>query len=105
MKNLNLTIPAALGAIIASPVLADAGSYNGNYEGFMMGGHGFFGGFSMLLFWAVTIGVIVLVVRWLGDTGKGSAKSSDALETLRGRLARGEIDPEEFEARKKALES
>jgi putative membrane protein len=72
------------------------------------GGYGFVGGLMMLLFWGVLIALIVLAVRWLSDSRSGAGGSAgrrDPLEILRERYARGEIDDEEFERRKRLLES
>ena len=55
-----------------------------------------------LLFWAIVIVGLIIGVRWL--LGKGREERSDsALQILRERYARGEINKEEFEARKKDL--
>lgn len=56
----------------------------------------------MLAFWVLVIIGIVLGIRWLLGTGQGSAPDR-ALEILRERYARGEINREEFEARKRDL--
>ena len=56
----------------------------------------------MLLFWGLVIVGVVLGIRWLMSQGKES-RSDSALEILRQRFARGEINPEEFEARKRDL--
>jgi len=56
----------------------------------------------MLVFWGVVIAGIVLGIRWLAHAGRES-KSDPALEILRQRYARGEINKEEFEARKRDL--
>ena len=76
----------------------------------MMGGglfHMFFGFLMMILFLAILVGVVVLLVRWLGSehslfrpTGQ---TSRTALDILKERLARDEIDVAEFEERKRAL--
>ena len=58
--------------------------------------------FFMLLFWGLVIVGVVLGIRWLISQGKES-RSDSALEILRQRYARGEINKEEFEARKKDL--
>jgi putative membrane protein len=62
----------------------------------------------MGLFWLLVIaGVIYLVVvlaRRAGSEPGRSAASDRAMEILRERLARGEIDEEEFERKKKMLE-
>lgn len=56
----------------------------------------------MVLFWALAIVGFVLGLRWL--VGKGSSPRSDsALTILRERYARGEINKEEFEQKKKDL--
>jgi putative membrane protein len=69
-----------------------------------MGGWGgmAFGGFMMLFWFAVFVGLIVLLVRWLGGTSK-SGSGPDALDTLKQRFARGEIDAPEFEERSRQL--
>lgn len=95
---------AALTGLAASPALADP---DGSWEGHMMwgGGYGLFGGLMMLVFWAVIIALIVLSVHWLRDNnGPGGRRTSDALDILRERLAKGEIDEEEFRRRKAALD-
>lgn len=58
--------------------------------------------FFMLLFWGLVIVGIVLGIRWLINQGKDS-RSDSALEILRQRYARGEINKEEFEAKKRDL--
>jgi putative membrane protein len=58
--------------------------------------------FMMLFFWVLIIAAIVLGVRWLMSEGK-ERRSDSALEILRQRYARGEINKEEFEAKKKDL--
>ncbi len=79
----------------------------------MFGGFGLFAllWFVLILaFWAVIIVLAVLGIRWLiRNTGSGmhsgAARPSEdtALELLRQRFARGEIDAAEFEERKRAL--
>ena len=56
----------------------------------------------MLLFWGLVITGIVLGIRWLVGASRPSA-TDRALEILRERYARGEINREEFEARKRDL--
>ena len=48
--------------------------------------------------------LIVLAVHWLRDSRPGGARPSDALDILRERLAKGEIDEDEFRRRKATLE-
>ena len=56
----------------------------------------------MLLFWAVLITGTVFGIRWLVAQGRAPGKDT-ALEILRERYARGEINRDEFEARKRDL--
>lgn len=67
-------------------------------------GGGWLMGLWMLLFWA---GVILLVVWGVKTLSSGDNRRSDegrALQILEERFARGEIDREEFEERRRALE-
>lgn len=56
----------------------------------------------MLLFWGLVIVGVVIIFRWVLSQGK-ETRSDSALEILRQRYARGEINKEEFEAKKKDL--
>jgi len=56
----------------------------------------------VLLFWGLVIAGVVLGIRWLVRQGRDSRPDS-ALDILRQRYARGEIDQEEFEAKKRDL--
>lgn len=58
----------------------------------------------MFLFWILVIVGLVVAIRWLIGKGK-TPRSDSALDILRERYARGEINKEEFEARKKDLSS
>ena len=58
--------------------------------------------FLMLVFWGLVITGIVLGIRWLVRQGKDS-RPDTALEILRQRYARGEINKEEFEAKRRDL--
>ncbi len=58
-------------------------------------------GVMHLLWWVVVIAVAIAVVRAIG--GRGRRDRDSALEILRERYARGEIDAAEFEERKKQL--
>ena len=66
-----------------------------------------FGSIMMVLFWGGIILVIVLVVRSIGSGSAGGAGAPSVgkapLDILNERFARGEIDKEEFEERKKLL--
>ena len=56
----------------------------------------------MFLFWALVILGLIVGIRWL--LGKSKEQKSDlAIEILRQRYARGEINKDEFETKKKDL--
>ena len=60
-------------------------------------------GIGMLLFWALIIVGLIVGIRWLIRGNKSTSDS--ALGILRERYARGEINKDEFEEKKKALSS
>lgn len=80
----------------------------GNYGGYgwdgMMGGMGI-GLISMVLFWVLIIVGIVVLVKWLagGPAAPGQPPARTALDLLRERYARGEVEREEFEQKKRDL--
>lgn len=62
-----------------------------------------FGGFWMLIFWVAFIAFIIWIVREV--IGRKTDDKSKALDILKERYAKGEIDKKEFEGKKKDLES
>jgi putative membrane protein len=77
-------------------------------QGYGMGGMGGFGGIVMVLFWGVIIVGVILVIRYFMSGQGGGQQASverDPQQILKERYARGEIDTEEYEERKKNLES
>ena len=69
-----------------------------------------FGPLFMILWLAVVIAVVVLIVRWLAAPWHGMPPSQTppgrtALDILKERFARGEIDNEEYEERRRLLGS
>jgi putative membrane protein len=70
-----------------------------------MNGYWFgFGGLLMLLFWVFVIAGIVWAVLTLSRQQHARGGESGALRILEERLARGEIDTEEFRTRRAAIE-
>ena len=71
------------------------------YDGYGMWGAGM--GIGMLLFWGLIIAAIVALVRGFGARPGGSEPgqpAKTALDILRERYARGEIDKAEFEQKR-----
>jgi putative membrane protein len=62
----------------------------------------FLGPIMMILLVAAVVVLVVVALRWLGRTPQGSAPPTP-LEVLKERFARGEIDKDEFEVRRRAL--
>ncbi|MEF8793220.1 SHOCT domain-containing protein [Thiohalorhabdus sp.] len=77
----------------------------------MMGNGGFGMGFGGPLIWILVIVVLVALVPWVvrqgsqnSAAGGGGAGSNRALEVLKERYARGEIDREEYQRKRTDLE-
>lgn len=76
----------------------------------MMGswGMGGFGMIFMMVFGVLAIAGLIFFVKWLvlafkGDKGRKPGGSFEAIEILKQRYARGEIDQAEFESKKRSL--
>ena len=69
-------------------------------------GNIFFGWVFMLVWWVLIITAIVVFIKWLieqfGEKKEGPA-AKQAMDILKERYARGEIDKKEFEEKKKDL--
>ena len=78
--------------------------WNG-YEGWGWGWG--FGLLHMLGFWILLIVAVMLIVRWLGGvpgrSESGHEVRETALDILKKRYAKGEINKEEFESKKRDL--
>ena len=69
---------------------------------FMWGAGGLLMMLMMLVFWVVVIAGLIFGMRWLVGQGRSTPRD-EALEILRQRYARGDIDKQEFETRKRDL--
>lgn len=104
-------VTAALAAL-GSPTLAIAQQQSApDYGPHMWSGSwygSFFGPIMMIVFIAVAVVVVVLVVRGLGGAGRGGTtqvpSDKTPLDILKERFAKGEIDKEEFEERRRVLD-
>jgi putative membrane protein len=68
-----------------------------------MGGFGF-GGIFMILWWILIIVGIVVLVKWvLGSSASQGGSTGKALDILKERYARGEIDEQEYQKKKQDL--
>ena len=72
-----------------------------------LGGHGWGMGFGMGWWWIIGIVLVVLIVWFVSRTANrsnpGNTPGKSALDILKERYARGDIDKTEFEERKKDL--
>lgn len=111
MRGILQAVTTAAGALVAAAPAA--AQYGGGYYGHGgMWEHGWagmiLGPIMMVLVIAAIVAAVIMVVRWLSpgsrSSGGGSTDSDRALDILRERLARGEIDEEEYTRRRRALE-
>jgi len=106
--------PMAMPFLVLIALLPQSALAQGGYWGMgpgMMGswGMGWFGGVFIILFWILVIVALVFFIRWLvrttGNGQKQGLSRSRALEILKERYARGEINTQEFDEKRRLLES
>lgn len=110
MKTVLIVGGIAVALLVVLPAIFGL-IWGGQYEGWGMMGPGMMGGFGamglMSIIWIGILGLIiwavVTAVRRPGESGNPNQPADSALEILKRRYARGEIDKEEFEAKKKDL--
>ena len=111
-----LAAAAAAGTLLAAaaaPALAQAPAEPYGYGPHMMWGGGWYGmmlgPLFMVLMFAVAVALVIVLVRWLGGPHYGlpphqaSPPVRTPLDILKERFARGEIDKQEFEERRRIL--
>ena len=109
MNSYRLT--AVLLCLMNMPTLALAQQQHGDYHGPQMMWNGWYGMFlgplMMIMFIAIVVVVVVLLFRWLGgpahDRGLRTTSEKDPFAILKERFARGEIDKDEYEERRRVL--
>jgi putative membrane protein len=118
-KQLNYILAMAIGFMSllvvgflgTTSALAQPGRYSDWHMGrWIMGnwGMGWFGMIFMIIFWSLIIVGLVLLIRWLiqntgGKAHSGISTGSKAMDILKERYARGEINLDEFESMKKDI--
>jgi putative membrane protein len=117
MRKMNI-LTSALGGVcsifLASPLWAQGAALNGGYPcgPQMMGWHGGWGGMIlgpllMILVPVLLIVAVLLAVRrfWPSSTGRSPAQTvpQTPLDILKERFARGDIDKQEYEERRRIL--
>ena len=102
---------ALLPACLAAPSIAWAQQQTPQFYGPHMwagGWHGwFFGPIMMIVFIAIVVVLVMFLMRKTGGSGGDALSHRSAgntpLDILKERFARGEIDKEEFEERRRVL--
>lgn len=104
-------LPAAAFSVMAQLPAAAAAQESRPYYGHHMWDGGWagmiFGPLFMLLLLAAVVVAVVLLLRWLGGPSGHQpvhpATGKTALDLLKERYARGEIDTQEYEERRRGL--
>lgn len=85
-------------------MMHDWWGWNGGWGGGML-----FGPLFMLLIFVLVVAGIVAIVRWIGASNapqRSNANTSQAArDILDQRFAKGEVDADEYNARRRALEN
>ena len=116
MNNNKVLLPCSVASLFILAIffpldhaLAQQRDYSWGMGHGMMGnwGMGGFGMVFMMVFWVLVIVGIVFLIRWLipaAGSGKAAVqRGSGAVEILKERYARGEINKAEFESMKRDI--
>ncbi len=113
-RNAHVGLGVLVAVFTSLPLLWGKAMIGGAMGPWMMGGwngsFGWAGGvgvISMVLFWTLLIGGVVVLVKWDADSGPavhGRPRSEEsAVEILKSRYASGEVTKAEFEQARKDL--
>ncbi len=107
MRNA-LLISVSATVLMSVPAMAQTYGDHPHMGGWGWGWGGMiFGPILMIAFIALAVAAVVVVVRWLDGSGRGGALQAPPgktpLDILKERFAKGEIDKEEFEERRRVL--
>ncbi len=101
INALLISVPAT--ALMTVPAVAQTYGDHPHMGAWGWGGM-IFGSIMMIVFIAVIVGAVVLVIRWTGLGGSAVAGGANkARHILDERFARGEIDKDDYEERKRVL--
>lgn len=107
IASLRTTALTGLAATVTAPLSAQPGDMGPiGWHGGWGWGHMLFGSLMMLLLLAAIVVLIALIIRWIGSSPhapRSAPEQNRALAILEERYARGEIDKEEFEERRRTL--
>ena len=102
-----LAAAATLIGLAGGAALADSTRGDWAHHPMMWGGWGWpgmiFGSLVMIAVLAAAVAVAVLLVRWIAGGPAAGPPGKTALDILSERFAKGEIDKEEFEDRRRVL--
>lgn len=84
---------------------AGAGAEHYHMMGTMFGsgGYGFFGMWWMIIFWLLFIFGTIGLIKWFFTEKRPETKHESALDILKKRYAKGEINEDEYNKKKKDL--
>ena len=102
MKNEKSSVSLILLSVFLLPVTAFAWGENshGYYGGHMMA-PGYMGWF-MILFWGLLLIALIFLIRWIARL-PGTTGRTTPMDLLKERLARGEIEIDEYEKKRQLL--